>query len=277
MDTKVSLTADTLRAAVADYCRRKGVSKAALAKSIGINGATLSNIEHNWDSVSEEMRLRVWNYVRPTEWQAVNTTNFRTVFAVCEEARAKGRMLGIIGSTGYGKTTALRAFEQDNKQVYYLTCQKSMRAKQFFQKMLQTMGVYATGNIYELIERIAAELNTQAQPLVLIDEAGKLTPMLIQYLHDLRNLTEGHAGLVLAGVEYFKTNLEKAVLRQKEGMPEFFDRIAAWEFLATPTAAEKRNVCHANGLTDLEAVKQACKVSNYRALANSIGNELSSL
>ena len=63
----------------------------------------------------------------------------------------------------------------------------------------------------------------------------------------------------------------------KEGMPEFFDRIAAWEFLATPTAAEKRNVCHANGLTDLEAVKQACKVSNYRALANSIGNELSSL
>jgi DNA transposition AAA+ family ATPase len=186
-------------------------------------------------------------------------------------------MLGIVGSTGYGKTTALRAFELDNKQVYYLTCQKSMRAKQFFQRLLQTMGVYATGNIYELIERIAAELNAQPRPLVLIDEAGKLTPSLMLYLHDLRNLTEGHAGLVLAGVEYFKTNLEKAVMRQKEGMPEFFDRIAAWEFLGTPTTAELRNVCHANGLTDPERVKQVCKVRNYRALANSIGNELTSL
>ena len=241
MHTKLLVSPESTRAAVNEYARRKGISKADLAKRIGVSGATLSNIENlNTENISEEMWLRVWNYVRPDTWQTVNTTNFSTVFAVCEEARSKGRMLGLVGSTGYGKTTALRAFEQGHKQVHYIACQKTMRPRQFFQKLLQQMGIYTTGNMYELVERIAAEINAQARPLVLIDEAGKLTATHMLYLHDLRNLTEGHAGLVLAGVEYFKTNLEKAVARQKEGMPEFFDRIAAWEFLGAPAKSELR-------------------------------------
>ena len=278
MNTKVTISPNNVRDAVNAYCQAKGISKSDLARRISVSPAVLSNLENGkWESIAQEMLLRIYNVVRPTtsQWAEVGTINYNTVAAVCEEARRYGRMQAIIGGAGYGKTTALRAFERKQKNVYYLACQKSMKPRQFFLELLQTMGLHGTGlTLYEMIRRVADTLNVQDAPLLVIDEAGKLTQTLLLHLHDLRNATEHRAGLVLAGVDYFKGNLEKAVAREKEGMPEFFSRVAAWEVLEAPTAAECRAVCQANGLNNPEQIKTVCRARNYRTLASSIINEL---
>lgn len=274
MKKKALLTLDALRDAVNAYCQAKGISKSALAGILGIAPAVLSNLEAGKENISAEMQRRIYNVVQPVDCLEVGTTNYNTVLAVCDEARQYSRMQAVIGDAGYGKSTALRAYERTHAGVYYVVCQKSMRPKQFFMELLQKMGLPMEGSLFELVSRIAAKLNVQAAPLVLIDEAGKLSPPLLMYLVDLYNMTERRAGIVLAGVGYFKTNLDKAVARGREGMPELYSRIAAWEELGAPTGSEKRAVCEAHGLTDPNRVKVVCRARNYRDLTNGIINEL---
>ncbi len=121
-----------------------------------------------------------------------------------------------------------------------------------------------------MLTRLAAELNAQASPLLIIDEAGKLTHQLSLYLHTLRDRTKSNCGIVLAGMPYFKTNLLKEVSRQKEGAAEFYRRINLWQGLKQPTNAEKKAVCEAHGVTDPETVRQLQRHQDFGNLTNAL-------
>ncbi len=113
-----------------------------------------------------------------------------------------------------------KEYYRSEKNTYLVTCGKSMTAKQLLQHLLREMGIAFHGTIHEIIERITLELNKQHDPLLIIDEAGKLSQLVMEYLHDLQNATEHNCGMVMAGVGYFKDNLKKASDNNKEGMPE---------------------------------------------------------
>ena len=208
----------------------------------------------------------------PNEWQLVRTSNLDTIHAICNDASKTHKMVGIIGYTGAGKTKALTSY-LSNPNTFYVVCKKTMKPKQFFQKILLVMGINYSGTIYELIERISEELNSLENPLLIIDEAGKLTHTMMLYLHDLRDSTMETTGIILAGVEYFKTNLEKVVSKQKEGMPEFFRRVMTWQVLNPPTYAEIQAICKANGLEDIAAITRFKRISDFGTLQNAIINE----
>jgi len=258
-----------IRTGIDELCSRKGISKSKLATMIGVSPSALTNLEANSDETNNRIRL----FISPKqELQLVATVNFQTVHKVANDAKRNHKLTCIIGYTGAGKTTALTNYSENNRNVYYLKCIKSMRPKQFFRKLIQEMGLSYSGSIYEMIERISEELNSKKNPLIIIDEAGKLTQTVLMYLHDLRNLTEGSTGMLLAGVEYFKTNLEKWVDRQKEGMPEFYDRIMYWQELKYPTKSEVRAICEAYGINDAEIVGELAKLRSYRKINNEIEN-----
>lgn len=255
------------------FMHEKSLSQGRLAKMVGVSSATISNmLNGHWDKVKPEMTLHVMNRIRVESRVVLNTVNFQTVFHACEEAKSRHRMIGIIGYTGSGKTTALRKFYKANENTYYVMSKKTMTAKQFLLEILRQMGVSFNGSAFQIVDRIQLELNKQINPVIVIDEAGKLSPRVFQYIHDLRNETENSCGIVLAGVEYFKTNLEKAVQRNKEGMPEFYDRICAWQTLVPPTKYELRAICQAHGVSDEHIVKPMLVAANFRRLMNQIDN-----
>jgi DNA transposition AAA+ family ATPase len=216
------------------------------------------------------------HYVKPNDWNIVRTSNFEATFKICNDAKRHGKMIGIIGYTGAGKTTALSEYYRAKKDVYLVTCKKSMKPRQFFEKLLKQIGVTYTGTIYDMIEKASELLNSKPNPLLIIDEAGKLSPTLMLYIHDLRDNTMGHAGIVMAGVDYFKANLLKAVLKQKEGMPEFFSRVIMWYELRVINKGEIEAICSKNGLTDAATISELLKgenrVKDYRELFNAITN-----
>ena len=261
---------------VNDYVNRKGISKNDLAARIGVSAATLTNIQKERDDLLKSSMLRkVYNYVADKKqkgWQYVATSNFNTIQKACFDVQKNHRMLSIIGYTGAGKTTSLRYYYRNNKNVYYIESCKSMRPKQFFKKLLNEMGIHYSGTIYDMIQLVAKELNTQENPLLIIDEAGKLSQTHFMYLHDLRNATDNTTGIILSGVEYFKLNLEKAVDKQKEGMPEFYDRVFLWQELFAPTKEEIIKICESNGIDNEKQQKEILRLkpNNFRKLYNLI-------
>jgi len=261
-----------MRAAINTYCQERGLSKADLATRLGVSGATLSQIEREkWDDISEKMWLKIWQEVgRAVETTVLlETANLATVQTMCEQTRANRLMVGLLGDTGLGKTTALEYYAR-RPRVYYVAYDKTMRPKHFFAALLQELGVSFSGPVHELVGRVADELNSKASPLLIIDEAGKLTHQMYLFLHVLRERTKRNCGIVLAGMPYFRANLLKDVNRQKEGAAEFFRRINVWQELARPTKAEIKAVCAAHGETDAEAVRAMQRHQDFGNLTNAL-------
>ena len=259
-----------IRAAINDYCTDRKVSKAKLAESLSISSAVLSQIENeNWSDISEKMWRKIWLKVQPEAGGLVATANFEAVQRLCQHAQENRLMIGLVGDTGLGKTTALEHYAR-RPRVYLVAVDKTMRPKHFFAALLQEMGVSFGGSLYDIMNRLVQELNSQQAPLVIIDEAGKLTHQLYLDLHVLRERTKGNVGIVLAGMPYFKANLQKDVTRQKEGAAEFFRRVNLWLELHRPTRAEIKEVCEAHGVTDADTVRAMQQFQDFGSLTNAL-------
>lgn len=177
-----------------------------------------------------------------------STRDYESIFRACEMSRKYRLMVGIIADTGMGKTTAANEFAASEKNVFIVNVEKTMSAKRFFSCLLSRLGVSFDGSIYEIMERAATVLNNLDAPLLIIDEAGKLTHTMILYLHVLREKTKENAGIVLVGMPYFRRNLEKYSSRQKEGYSEFLRRVNVWHELEGLNHAETEFICRSNGV-----------------------------
>ncbi len=261
-----------IRAAVNAYCQQRALSKADLAARLGISGATLSNVETGkWDRIDEKMWLKIWHEVGTAQAPAelVATANFERIQRLCEEAQKSRLMIGVVGDTGLGKSTALEHYAR-RPRVYFVAVDKTMKPRHFFGALLQEMGVSFAGSVYDMVARLASELNGQRAPLVIIDEAGKLTHQLYLFLHVLRERTKDNVGIVLAGMPYFRANLKKDVTRQREGAAEFYRRVNVWVELKRPTRAEIKAVCEAHGVTDEETVRAMQGHQSFGDLTNAL-------
>lgn len=255
------------------YTKSKDISKNDLAKMLNISSATLSNIENDYEErVNEGMLIRIKNALTNNDITIIRTANLNTIYNACNCVRQRAQMVGIVGYEGAGKSVALKAYYRRNPDTYMITIKKSMSARQFVLKLIKELGISFYGTTFEMMERICLELNSKSNPLLIIDEAGKLSAKTMLYLHDIRDNTDRSAGIVLAGVDYFKTNLEKAVRNRKEGMPEFYDRISVWQHLNRPTKQEIEVICKENNITDGNKIEKLLKVDNYRKLGNCIKN-----
>ncbi len=254
----------------------KGHSQNEISVICGVSSATITNIvSENTDKVSDTMLAKVNNELNRLlikDWSVINTYNFTSIESACNEARTRKRMIGVVGFTGAGKTIGLKYYNASQRETYFVTCRKSMRAKQFFKSILKSLGVKFDGSLHDIIERIADKLSEKQNPLLIIDEAGKLSKNCLMYLHDLRELTINNTGIVLAGVDYFKMNLTRFVERQKEGMEEFYDRIGKWIRLSRPTHKEIKAICKANMITNSSDINTLLSVNNYRVLRDCIIN-----
>ncbi len=261
-----------IKEAIKVYKASKGLSQNKLATQIGISAATLSQIENdNWQDIKEDMWRKVWNKV--SNVQQVNnlfeTTDFKACFNACEAARKHHLMVGIIGDTGLGKTTALEAYSS-RKNVFYVAYDKTMKPKQFFIALLREMGISFEGSINEMVNRIAEELNIISSPLVIIDEAGKITHTMILYLHVLRDKTNKNCGIALGGMPYFKSNLIKLSNKEKEGYAEFYRRINVWHTLKGLSRSEIEYICQSACITDIEIIKDMQSKKKFGELSNAI-------
>ncbi|MCG8402732.1 MAG: ATP-binding protein [Firmicutes bacterium] len=205
--------------------------------------------------------------------------NFLTIQNVCSICYKKNRMMGIIGYPGAGKTIALEVYTKHHKNVYYVRVRKSMSTKDFYMRLLECMGVENTMRDlppHFIMNKIAFNLNlNRKNNLIIIDEAGKFKPGQLEYIHELRDLTVNTTGIILAGPEYFKDNLDKWKKESVIGIPELHRRIHSFVDLVRPTKREVTGICKHHGITNPTTIKRLFKDSdNFGSLINQIELEM---
>lgn len=205
-------------------------------------------------------------------WAIIETNNFRTVQKCCKNARERKMMTGIVGYTGAGKTTALENYHSSTPNTFLVTCNRAMRSKQFLGEILKSLGVNYIASDYEMVKMVIEILNKKDCPLLIIDEASKLSPTALMYMQDIWDGIEDNAGIVLAGVEYLFDNMKKGAERNKIGMPEFYGRVESWKYLQEPSKKEIEAICQNNGVTNPEDIKTMYRLGNFRYVRNSILN-----
>lgn len=262
---------EEIREIINDFCNEKDLSKSAFAKMCGVSDGTLSFIENGqWEKVSDKMAQKIKSFIdRKTGGDIYQSTDFVSIFKACDAARKFHLMIGVLADTGVGKTTAVRTYARQ-KNVFYVSFCKSVKANQFFTDLLRELGVSFEGPLNAKINRVAEELNKKDHPLLIIDEAGKITHPIMLYLQELRDKTSSNCGIILAGMPYFKANLQKFADRQKEGYAEFLRRINLWHKCLGLKPDEVTEICRINGVTDKDKIKEFRTLKRFGDLMNGI-------
>lgn len=259
-----------IRKAIEDYCKAKSISRNELAIQIGVSSATLSNIvNEKWESIDAKMWTKINNHLKPTTAKIFNTSDFNAVMNLCNKVKENHFMAGLTAETGMGKTTALQAFTR-KENVFYIYYDANMKPKNFFYELGKLMGYDYEANVYEQVKKACDTLNTLHNPLIIIDEAGKLTDAMLLTLHVLRDKTIKNCGIILAGMPYFRANLIKKANKQKTGISEFLRRVMIWNELEGLKNSEIDFICESHSITDKKEIARLRNFKRFGDLENEI-------
>ena len=205
----------------------------------------------------------------------LETDNYLTTQLACTNAMINKEMIAIIGPSGSGKTTGFSSFQDKYPEnVYVVNARKSMNARLFYSSITNSIADESYNPslpLYFCLKKAAnVFLEDSSNKLLIIDEAGKFSPAMLEYLHEFREMTRETTGIILGGVEYFQTNLMMWNIKNKPGMPEVYSRISAWQTLNKPQYNEVVALIQAYGIKDSSFEKSNKGVENFRILQNRI-------
>lgn len=234
-------------------------SSHAVAVRCDVSDATISLIRNErYDMISEVMWRRIAKALEynPTGWQVVPTLNTKALWTIFDDAKQNSIFAAVSHQAGTGKTVSGRSYAEANagKYVYYLQAREWNR-KKFLMELARVLGVNirTVVNSDELVEKIAYHFLQVAdkKPLVIIDEADKLSPHALRAIIPIYNECEGILGLVMMGTDNLRTEIKRGVTYNKKGYDEIDSRLGR-NFISLYGATKKdvEMICEANGVRD---------------------------
>jgi len=262
---------------VRDYVTRFESQNKAANSLKGVSSATISQmLNGNWELIKDDMWRNVAAQVgyTETEWVSVETRDFKILTKLMIDAQTNSNVYAITGHAGTGKTFTVRQFAANNRRVHLLQCAEYWNKKMFMQELLSAMGKdYAGATIGEMMQEIVSELKRQKNPLIVLDEADKLTDQVLYFFITLYNQLEDQAGIVLCATNYLEKRIKRGVKLNKKGYNEIYSRIGRKCIeLKGLSASDISSICQANGITvqnDIQDVIQDCE-SDLRRVKRSI-------
>jgi len=259
---------ERLRAYVAKY-----PSQTKAAGSLkGVSVGTVSNILNGrFENISDEMFRNVASQVGgmgTPGWQIVETGVYQEITEVLSDAQRWRSVRWVTGEAGCGKSTTARVYLQDHKEVFYILCSEDMKKGDFVREIARTVGIRTEGfNIREVWGLILDDIIQMDAPLLVFDEADKLTEPVFHYFISLYNKLEEKCGVVFLSTDYIVKRISNGLKYQKPGYKEFFSRIGRKFFTLEPTDQnDVYIICTANGLTsrqDIDVVMKEAATCDY--------------
>ena len=256
-----NLDKQQITAKLADYCARYESQNKAANSLKGVSSATVSQmLNGNWDLIKPEMWKNVAAQIGYTadKWESVEIRDFKLLTALLNDARDNSNVFAVTGNAGTGKSFALRAFADDNKRVYLLSCNEYWNRKMFLMELLSAMGRdYSGFTVGEMMFEVVSNLKKQDSPLIIMDEADKLSDQVLYFFITLYNQLEGHCGIVMAATSHLEKRIKRGIKLNKKGYTEIFSRIGRkFIELKGVGSADVRAICNANGITDAATIKE---------------------
>lgn len=238
----------------------------------GVSVGTVSNILNGrFENISDEMFRNVASQVGgmgTPSWQIVETGAYQEITEVLSDAQRWRSVRWVTGEAGCGKSTTARVYLQDHKEVFYILCSEDMKKGDFVREIARTVGIRTEGcNIREVWGLILDDIIQMDAPLLVFDEADKLTEPVFHYFISLYNKLEEKCGVVFLSTDYIVKRISNGLKYQKPGYKEFFSRIGRKFFTLEPTDQnDVYIICTANGLTsrqDIDVVMKEAATCDY--------------
>lgn len=246
---------DQLRA----YVEQKGSGNKAAASMNGVSSATISKVlAGKWETISEDM----WRSIaaqtghKAEGWQLVPTRAYKAMTFALENAQRDSLVMAVIGEAGSGKTEAIKNYTAEGRNVYHLVCSEYWNRRTFMAKLLQNMGAVVSGTtVSDMMDNIVDTLKRKEQPLIVLDEADKLSDQVLYFFISLYNQLEDHCGIIMTATKYLRARIEKGLRLNRKGYAEIFSRIGR-KFVELPllNSEDVAAVCVANGVSDAKAI-----------------------
>lgn len=242
------------------YSVQKGSNNKA-AHAIGVNQATVSSmLNGKWESISEAMWRRVAAQIgyKRKEWIVVETNVYKRAMQVLQDAQEESACFAVVAEAGSGKSLALKAYEEQNPETYVLSCSEYWNKKMFLSELLRTMGKASEGmTVGEMMEDVIRELKGKDFPLLVLDEADKLSDNVLYFFITLYNRLEDQCGIVLMATSFLQKRIEKGYRTNRRGYRELYSRVGRkFVKLGDTTETDIAEVCIANGIDDKARIKR---------------------
>lgn len=249
------------------YVERKGSQKKAANSLDGVSSATINKMLNgtDWESISEEMWRSVAQQTRTKSegWQLADTSVHREMTMLLTRAQQDALVAGVVGAAGSGKTETCREYADEHRNVYHITCGEHWNRRTFVSKVLKAMGANVAGyTINDMMEEVVDALSRADNPLLILDEADKLSDQVLYFFITLYNQLEGRCGIVLCGTQYLKARIIRGVRLGKKGFEEILSRLGRRFFeLAEIGEEDVALVCVANGIESDAKIRKITKES----------------
>ena len=245
-----------IKEALAAYMAKYPSRNKAAQSLKGVSAPTISSIMNdNWGNISDDMWRNIAAQVCTGvsgEWQIVATSAHQEMNYVLDDAQRWRNVTWVVGDAGCGKTTAARQYEAEHGEVFYILCSEDMRRGDFIRDIARRIGIRTDGyTLRDNLDAIIAALVQMQHPLLIFDEADKLSERVFHYFIDLYNRLEERCGIVFFSTAYIKRRIKMGLRYDKKGYNEIDSRIGRKFFELEPTGpSDVYAVCAANGLND---------------------------
>ena len=245
-----------IQEALAAYMAKYPSRNKAAQSLKGVSAPTISALMNgNWANISDDMWRNIAAQVctaTTNEWQIVGTTAHQEMNYVLDDAQRWRSVTWVVGDAGCGKTTAARQYEATHGEAFYILCSEDMRRGDFIRDIARRIGLRTDGStLRDALDAISAALVQMQHPLLIFDEADKLSERVFHYFIDLYNRLEERCGIVFFSTAYIKRRIKSGLRYDKKGYNEIDSRIGRKFFELEPTSpSDVYAVCAANGLND---------------------------
>ena len=249
---------DQLRA----YVEQKGSGNKAANSLNGVSSATISKVlTGEWETIADDMWRSIAAQTGSTEakgWQVVKTHAYEVMTFTLASVQADSLTAAVIGGAGSGKTEAIKNYTAAGRNVYHMVCSEYWNRRTFMAKLQQNMGATVAGmTVSDMMDNIVDTLKRKEKPLIVLDEADKLSDQVLYFFISLYNQLEDQCGIILTATSNLKARIERGLRLNRKGYAEIYSRIGRkFVELPLPNSEDVAAVCVANGVSDSKAINK---------------------
>ena len=250
-----SIKKQNIANALRDYCGRYESQNKAANSLKNVSPATISQmLNGNWELIKDEMWRNVAAQIgfKEGKWEAVAIKGFKRMKQYLADAQDNSLVIAITGDAGTGKTFAIKDYVANTRQAYVLCCNEYWNRKMFLSELLSALGRDYTGfTVGEMMHEAVRTLKVQESPLLILDEADKLSDQVLYFFITLYNQLEDECGIVLCATNHLCKRIERGIKLNKKGYNEIWSRLGRKCIeLKGVSAADITAICNANGIDD---------------------------
>jgi DNA transposition AAA+ family ATPase len=192
----------------------KRISQSKAAQALGYSSGVVSAYKSRtyngnvkaFESAAEAWLKREARRIAKIEVPTAETAALDSIRKAVSMAQDDGDIAVIVGDSGTGKTTALRAYAEESRSAVLVEVDSSFTKNVLVTEIARAVGVDQKGGMTAVIGRIAEALRGR-DTVVLIDEADYLSDASLELVMRVIN-DKAQTGVVLAGLPRLKHKLE---------------------------------------------------------------------